>query len=258
MKNKMLNLKSKIWKLFFVTTVFIFSFYILTPIRADTVNNTNVFYYVFHLYYDNGQLNADRDFQFKYDVIPGDFVASPINTQFPYKGEIINLVGEVTGRFEFDPKQGDVNLIKGKITVKAPYVADGQKVIFYDSQNQPVLTISVSDSSFCDDNGVCDADRGEDSLSCPKDCKQSLPVPSSSATPVPPAGESSGLWSGILYTLGGLVLAGLAWWFFKRRKNTTSLPTFPPPPSNTTLPMSEGRSPGNVDIPGPPNPQNPV
>lgn len=186
--------------------------------------------YLFHLYYDNGQLSADRDFQFKYDIVSEEFIQSSLTTQFPYRGEIINMLGEVADHFIFDPKQGDVNFMKGKISIKAPYVADGQKVIFYDSQNQPILTIPVSESSFCNDDGICNADRGEDSLSCPKDCKQSLPVPPT-ATPVPSAGGSSGLLSGILYTLGGLILIGLAWWFFKRRKNTTSLPTFPPPPN---------------------------
>ncbi|OGM97666.1 MAG: hypothetical protein A2735_03625 [Candidatus Yanofskybacteria bacterium RIFCSPHIGHO2_01_FULL_41_21] len=209
--------------------------------------------YLFHLYYDNGQLNADRDFQFKYDIISEEFIQGPLTTQFPYRGEIINVLGEIADHFIFDPKQGDVNFMKGKISVKAPYVADGQKVIFYDSQNQPILTIPVSDSSFCDDDGVCNADRGEDSLSCPKDCKQSLPVPPT-ATPTPSTGGSNGLWSGILYTLGGLILAGLAWWFFKRRKNTTSLP----PPERPASSGRAGTPPNNVDTPPPPNPQNPI
>lgn len=198
--------------------------------------------YLFHLYYDNGQLSADRDFQFKYDIISEEFIQGSLTTQFPYRGEIINMLGEVADHFIFDPKQGDVNFMKGKISVKAPYVADGQKVIFYDSQNQPILTIPVSDSSFCDDDGICNSDRGEDSLSCPKDCKQSLPVPPT-ATPISSDDESSGLLSGILYTLGGLILAGLGWWFFKRRKNQDTF--IPPPPSLPTPPT-------------PPSPQNPI
>ncbi|MFH1230126.1 MAG: hypothetical protein V1709_01375, partial [Planctomycetota bacterium] len=155
-------------------------------------------------------------------------------------GEIVNIVGEIAGRFEFDPKQGDVNFTKGKISVNAPYVADGQKAVFYDNQNQPVLTIPVSDSSFCNDDGICNADRGEDSLNCPKDCKQSLatPLPTSTSS----TGGSNGLWSGVLYTLGGLILAGLGWWLFKRHHNSNNM-TLPP-----TLPTP----------PAPPNPNNPV
>jgi len=208
-------------------------------VHADTPSS-NVFYYVFHLYYDMGKLVADRDFKFVYDVIPGDFVASPITTQFPYRGEVVNMVGEVAETFQFDPL--NLGALKGGITVNAPYVADGQKVIFYDSQNQPVLTIPVSDSSFCNDDGICNADRGEDSLSCPKDCKQSLPTPLPTETPTSSTGGSNGLWSGILYTLGGLILAGLGWWLFKRRHNSNNM-TLPP-----SLPTP----------PTPPNPNNPV
>ena len=115
---------------------------------------------------------------------------------------------------------------------------------FYDNQNQPVLTIPVSDSSFCNDDGICNADRGEDSLSCSKDCKQGLVTPLPTVTPVSSAGGLSGLLSGILYTLAGLVLAGLVWWFFKRRRNSSNM-TFPPSFSS-----------GGQALPTPPAPPN--
>lgn len=186
--------------------------------------------YLFHLYFDNGQLNADRDFQFKYDIISEEFQQENITTQFPYRGEIINLAGEVANHFVFDPKQGDIKFTKGKISVKAPYVADGQKAVFFDVQNQPVLTIYVNDSSFCNDDGICNADRGEDSLSCAKDCKQSLPAPPVNPVTNPPAGGSSGIISGIIYTILGLVLLAGLWWFLKRRRSSNStLPNLPPP-----------------------------
>jgi len=192
---------------------------------TTTTNGGPAFHYVFHLYYDNGQLNADRDFQFKYDVVPDVFLQDSLG-QFPYRGEIINFLGQTSADFKFDPKAG-------KNSVKAPYVADGQKAIFYDTQNQPILTIPVSESSFCNDDGICDADRGEDFLSCSNDCRQSslpTPVPVNNDTS---STRSSGLWSGILYTLGGIILLGLFWWLFKRSKGSSSLPT-PPPPPNTT------------------------
>ncbi len=194
--------------------------------------------YLFHLYYNNGQILADRDFQFKYDIISEEFVQGPQTSQFPYRGEIINFAGEVANHFIFDPKHGDVNFTQGKISVKAPYVADGQKVIFYDSQNQSILTIPVSESSFCNDDGICNDDRGEDSLSCPKDCKQSLPTPPAT-TPVQTPGGSSGLLSGILYTLAGLILAGLVWWLFKRRQGSSNI-TLPPTPPLPPLPLNQG------------------
>jgi len=215
---KKLNLKSKIFLT--VITFLVFSFYILSSVRADTDNSPSSFYYVFHLYYGNGQLNTDRDFQFKYDVIPDVFVQAPVG-QFPYRGEVINFVDEISGDFKFDPKAG-------KNSVQAPYVADAQKVIFYDNQEQPVLTIPVSETSFCNDDGICNVDRGEDYLNCSKDCKNSLATPLPETAPPTPTNESSGLLSGILYTLAGIILLGLLWWMFKRRRGPSSL--LPPAP----------------------------
>lgn len=210
--------------------------------QAET-EQANSFYFSFHLYYDAGTIYADRDFQFVYDVIPGEYMAEIPNTQFPYRGEIINFAGETARRFEFDPRQGNPDFSKGKITVKAPYVADGERAIFYNAENQPLLTISVSDSSFCNDDGICNADRGEDSLSCPKDCQASLTAPSVIPAPGDTTSRSSGIISGVLYSLAGLVLLGGLWWVFKRRRTQgpiadivpptqtppSSLPTQPPP-----------------------------
>ena len=197
---------------------------------AITQSPEDQYVYQFNLYYDNGQIFPDRDAQFAYEILSEEFIPEIVTSQFPYHGEIVNFAGEVAQRFTFDPKQGDVNFLKGKIAVKATYVADGQKAVFYNAENQSVLTVSVSESSFCNDDGICNSDRGEDSLSCPKDCKQTLPAPPAS-TPIPAADGSNGLLSGILYTLTGLVLAGLGWWFFKRRRTITSLPPPPPPAS---------------------------
>src|SRR3989344_8690633 len=133
--------------------------------------------YLLFLYYDNGQLFANRDFEFKYDVIPETFVPETLNTQFPYKGEVVNLKGEVAETFQFDPKQGNPSFLKGTLSVRAPYLPDGQKVVFYNNQGDASLTIFVSDSSFCNDDGVCNADVGEDSKTCPNDCKNVTPVP---------------------------------------------------------------------------------
>ncbi|MBP9822254.1 MAG: LPXTG cell wall anchor domain-containing protein [Candidatus Pacebacteria bacterium] len=214
-------------------------FGIVSVAQANT-SSGETFHYVFHLYYDAGKLNTDRDFKFKYDVIPGDFSPDSLGTQFPYHAEVVNLLNETVSRFDFDPRQGDVSLNKGKISVSAPYFADGQKVIFYDNQNQSILTVPVSESSFCNDDGICNVDKGEDYSNCSKDCKNSLPVPSQ-----PPldnttsAGAGGSIWSSVLYLFGGLILAGLAWWFYKRRQRTNSaslpdisLPT-PTTPTNT-------------------------
>jgi hypothetical protein len=216
-------------KIIITTLAFFLAFSFVA--HAGATASQNNFYYVFHLFQNNsGQLVADRDFKFSYDIIPGIFT-QPAVGQFPYRGEIINLGGQVVGQFKFD-----VHL--GKLSIQVPYVADGQRAVFYDNQNQPVLTISVSDSSFCNDDGICNADRGEDYLTCPNDCKAvTLPAPVATVPTVTATG-SGGIVSGIIYAVIGLLLIGLAWWFLKRRRGPTSLtppsaplPTPPPPPS---------------------------
>lgn len=184
--------------------------------------------YVFKLYYDNGQLFADRDSQFKYDVIPEEFKPEVLTTQFPFSGEIVNLKGEVASVFKFDPRRGNPNFSKGKISVKAPYIPDGQKVVFYDFQGGTLLTIFVSESSFCDDNGICNSEKGEDNKTCPNDCAGILPT-----TPTAPSEKAVSLMSWIILILT-IVGAGLGGWFgWKWWKNRSEnkkweLPIIPP------------------------------
>ncbi len=197
--------------------------------------------YLFHLYYDNGNLVADRDVQFKYDIIPETFVPETINVQtpFPYKGEVVNLKGEIARTFQFDPRHGDPKFLKGKISVKAPYAPDGQKVIFYNNQNQSLLTIFVSESSFCNDDGVCNADVGEDHTTCPSDCKVATPPPAggSTATTEPSAGLGGGLLKGIIYLIIGLGIVGGFWWWRKRKMNQgRELPSGLPPTTHSDQP----------------------
>ncbi len=203
-------------------------------IFADTAEPQD-FTYLFHLYYDNGQLFADRDVQYKYDVVPEKFIPETLNTQFPYKGELVNLKGEVAATFQFDPRHGKPDFLKGTISVKAPYFPDGQKAVFYNNQGNALLTIFVSESSFCNDDGVCNADVGEDSKTCPNDCKTATPVPTITTTP------STGGWGGmikiIIYAIIGLGLVGGGWYgwkWWKRRQEPPTIETpttLSPPPS---------------------------
>ena len=203
----------------FVLPVFAFS--------DEAESNDSV--YLFHLYYDNGQLAADRDFEFTYDVVPESFVPETINTQFPYKGEIITFNDQVAGTFVFDPRRGNPSFLKGKLSVKAPYVPDGEKAVFYDAQGNQLLTIFVSESSFCNDDGVCNTDNGEDENTCPADCKGVTPLPSVSEEP---GGGQDAVPTVFIYVLiiAGAVLGGLWYWF--RKKNESSLPMPPAPPLN--------------------------
>ncbi len=173
--------------------------------------------YRFHLYYDNGQLFADRDFQFKYDIIAGPFITPSITAPYPFKAEVISVSNKIITSFQFDPKNGNIKFVKGKISVDAPYAADGQKVNFYDSQNNQLLSIYVSESSYCNDDGICNSDVGEDINSCPNDCKVlQTPRPTISA-PVTPASSGPSIVMVLIYSIigGGAVFGGYYaynWW----------------------------------------------
>lgn len=186
--------------------------------------------YIFYLYYDNGQLFADRDYEIKYDVIPEAFVPENVALPYPYKGEVVNLLNKAVATFQFDPKGGNIKFTKGKITVKAPYAADGQKVNFYDSQGKQLVSIFVSQSSFCNDDGICNSDTGEDNTSCPNDCKiLQTPPPAGGSVAAPPAGKQAGLATVLIYSLigGGVAFGG--WYAWKWRQARKSAGTVIPP-----------------------------
>lgn len=181
---------------------------------ADVIEDAPWFTYtyLFHLYYDNDQLFADRDFEFKYDMVAEEFVPEKLTTQFPFKGDIISFQGKVVSTFLFDPRRGDPDFLKGKISVKAPYAPNGQKAVFYDSQNKPLVTIFVNESSFCNEDGVCNSDRGEDNKTCSNDCK---------ALPTTNNGGQTGMLKTAIYVLiiASVALGGwFGWKWWKKIK----------------------------------------
>lgn len=206
---------------------------------AEEDRNPSASSYLFYLYYDNGQLVADRDFEFTYDVVPEVFVPETVNTQFPFRGEIITFNDQVAGTFVFDPRRGNPSFLKGKIAVKAPYVSDGEQAVFYDAQGNQVLTVFVSESSFCNDDGVCNTDNGEDENTCPADCK--------GVTPLPPITDNTGGGQGAVPTafvyvliIAGVVLGGWYGWKWYKSRQQPSMPQYPPvnlPPQQPSNPQ---------------------
>lgn len=167
--------------------------------------------YLFYLYYDNGQLFADRDYEFTYDVVPEEFVPETVNAPYPFRGEIITFSNQVAATFVFDPRRGDPEFLKGKLSVKAPYAPNGQKAVFYDSQGNQLLSVFVGESSFCNEDGVCNVDRGEDNISCSADCRNVTPLPG----PEENTGGQNGMLKGLIYLIIGL--AALGGWYGYRR-----------------------------------------
>lgn len=190
--------------------------------------------YLFHLYYDQGRLVPDRDFQFKYDILVEEFASEDVNqAKAIYRGEIVDVRGRVKTSFRFDPQRGDPKFVKGKISVKGPYFADAQEANFYDQAGQKLSTITVSESSFCNDNGVCDKDVGESEQNCPADCQTATPSPSPSSSTTPLPSPAVFNWLIILGALAVLiVVTAVVWLIIKRRKKKTdnmTLDDIPPP-----------------------------
>lgn len=190
--------------------------------------------YVFYLYYDNGQLFADRDHEIKYDVITEKYVA-PASSPTNFKGGIITFKSVTAQTFEFDPKQGNPSLTSGKIQVKAPYVSDAQQATFYNVQGNPVLNVFVNAASICNDDGVCTSAEGENINTCVNDCKQARVSPTTTPAPVS-FDEGFDLNTILIYSVGGLGVAVGAWFgwkWWKKKRGENFLPPSPlPPPLN--------------------------
>ncbi|MBI2064623.1 MAG: hypothetical protein HYT62_01055 [Candidatus Yanofskybacteria bacterium] len=200
--------------------------------------------YVFYLYYDNGQLFGDRDYEVKYEVVSERFTAET-SGNLAYKGEIVNSKFEVVKTFQFDPQKGNSSFTTGKIAVKGPYVPSGFRVNFFDFAGKPVLAIFVSESSICDGDGFCNAQLGEDNKTCPADCPITRVSPSPSVITTPATDTGSGLFGLdlipiLIYVVGGVgvgVLAWLGWkWWKKRKEGDFPLPPPPAPPLSSIPP----------------------
>lgn len=175
------------------------------------------FVYLFKLYFDKGQLFADRDFEFKYDLIAENYspVLNPPTALL--WGEVVAIGGKKEAAFQFSPHQG-------KMTVRAPYFSDADLVNFYNSQDQKLLTISVRESSVCNNNGVCESDGGENQTNCSADCKLVYPAPASSPIISPPFDLASVNWWWVGGGAAGLAVIFLVFWFWRKNRNKHDLP----------------------------------
>lgn len=188
--------------------------------KAALAEEQSGFVYLFKLYYDQGQLFADRDFEFKYDLIAENYTPEIIKGQTGYRGEIMAIGGRKEATFQFSVRQG-------KMTTKAPYFSDAEAVNFYNPEGRKLLTISVRESSVCDNNGICESDVGEDKNNCSADCHvlfspSSEPELDPSAIPGPlnPSGFiMAGVPLGIVLLITFLII-----WFWRKRKNKHVLP----------------------------------
>ncbi len=191
-------------------------------------DKTGSYVYHFFVYYDHGQLFGDKDYDVKYEVAPGEFVSETITTPNIYKVEIINFNNKVVKTFQFDPQNGNPNFLTGKVVIQGPYVADGLRAIFYSPDGQNVLSIFVSNSSFCNDDLSCDAARGENTATCPIDCKVSGKPVLSAGSDQSPSGSHFFDYMFII-TVAAFCAAGwIAWKWLEKKREQSQIKSEPP------------------------------
>lgn len=223
-----------------IFSVLFLSFSIASAVTKPSFSaDPNSLSYVFYLYYDKGQLFADRDYEIKYDVVNEIFSPESPSSPSAYRGVILNFKGETAKTFLFDPKGGSSGFTVGKIAVKGPYAGDGARVQFYDNQGKQMVTIFISASALCDDDNLCDTAGGESEKNCANDCKK----PRTTPTPVASIEPTSGFFNNLdlntilIYAVGGVGVAVIAWFgwrWWKKRKEENFMPP-PPPPSPPTV-----------------------
>lgn len=229
---------------FVIVSAMFFSFSVtLALTKPSSDADLNSLSYVFYLYYDKGQLFADRDYEVKYGILNEAFSPQSPASEVAYRGEVLNFKGESVKTFLFDPKGGNAGFTVGKIIVKGPYVSDGLRVQFYDNRGSQSVTIFVSTSALCNDDNLCDAAGGESEKNCINDCKKPRGTPTPVVSIEPTAGffNSFDLNTILIYAVGGagvLVIAWFGWRWLKKRKEENFLPppSSPLPPSSPPLP----------------------
>src|SRR3989344_3456105 len=222
-----------------IVSVLLLSFSVVSALTNPSFDaDLNSLSYAFYLYYDNGQLFADRDYEIKYDVLSEVFSAESPSPESAYRGNVLNFKGETVKTFLFDPKGGRSGFTAGKIVVKGPYVSDGLRVQFYDNQGKQTVTIFVSMSAVCNDDNLCDTAGGESEKNCSSDCKKprATPVPAASVEPTSGFFTDFDLNSILIYVVGGVGVAVLAWFGWKWWKKRKEDKFMPPPPPPTVMP----------------------
>jgi len=141
-------------------------------VLADTYDpraRTDDFMYLFRLSYDRGRFSRDRDFKFAYDIIADTYRQTFVGSA-SFFGEVTGILGNKLASFSFDVPVAREPIRRGKVSVPAPYFANARDVTFYSPTGVRLLTISVQESSFCNDDYVCNNDVGENFYYCPHDC----------------------------------------------------------------------------------------
>lgn len=130
--------------------------------------------YFFHLEYKQGILAVEEGVAYPYDSIPVYFDGPTDKVsaeQMDFYGIIVSGKGVKLAYFGFNKPETTVAALgKSVFIAKAPFYANASRVDFYQRSGKKLFTISVSGSSFCDDNNKCNSNVGENYRNCPNDC----------------------------------------------------------------------------------------
>lgn len=131
-----------------------------------------VWVYNFHFEIKSGVLSSFRGAPLPYEAMPvAEFPAPKSPSDSDYRIDIISGKGVLLGSFGFDdPKTIVAALGASVFDVKVPFFANGGKALIYDRSKKKLIEISLTGSSFCNDNGICDPSVGETYLNCANDC----------------------------------------------------------------------------------------
>ncbi len=174
------------------TLLLIFTF--LTPVFASANVDDDIWIYVFKLEYVQGILSPEKGPSIAYDLIPTAYEEKVPASSGDYYGIVLTSKGKEDARFGFNkPTTQNVSSGKSLLSVRAPYFANADHVSFYGHDGKHLFDISVKGSSFCNDNGSCNADAGENYLNCPNDCPPPPPVSTTPGPlPLPPDSNTQG------------------------------------------------------------------
>ena len=149
----------------------IFVALLLLPLYSSAMVDSEYWSYVFHLEYSQGALRVDRNAEFAYSPIPVQYAAEYRSDETDFYGVLFNMKNKEEARFGFmAPTTTVAALGKSIMNIAAPKFADVDHVSFYTKTHKHLFDVSVAGSSFCNDNGRCDANVGESYMNCPLDC----------------------------------------------------------------------------------------
>lgn len=152
----------------------------ILPIFAFANVEDDVWSYVFHLEYSGGNITVAQGTKSVYGSIPVAFTSTVDPKSTPFYAEVVSVKGKQLARFGIPPPTSiDTSSGKSPLELHGPYFADADHVGFYTATGKHLFDISVRKSSFCNDDGKCNAPVGENYINCPLDC----PAPANVVTP---------------------------------------------------------------------------